>query len=292
MNTRTEQRTNRRRFDRRASRDTRPACRALRVTRRELFRSTTFRPRNTPRAPLTSRVASRKHARDAAIRLRDARARLTFSRASVARSRRVRARCVSRDASFSDQRRFARATPRAHRSRRASRAENTRATPRTVSGMRDARLTFSRASVARSRRVRARAVTRRELFRSTRFAARETPRAASRVASRKRRATPRPSAKRDAIDVFARVRRAVRRVRARSVHDASFSDQRVSPRERSREVARRSASSDAARALVRAHPYIVLNPVRELPWRKSRAVVRFLKACAFEGGPRRDARRP
>jgi len=106
--------------------------------------------------------------------------------------------------------RFAAQHP-ARTAHRASRAENTRATPRSVSGMRDAIDVFARVRRAVPPRSRARGLTPRKLFRSMRFAAQHPARTAHRASrAENARATPRSvSGMRDAIDVFARVRRAV-----------------------------------------------------------------------------------
>ena len=136
------------------------------------------------RAPRVSRLASRRVVKSSSRR-RPRRRR--FSRASVARSRRVRARAVSRDANFSDRCVSPRNTPRAPLTAR--REPKTRARRREPSPGCATRLTFSRASVARSRRVRARAVSRRANFSDRRVSPRERVARASRVA--RRRAMPR-----------------------------------------------------------------------------------------------------
>ena len=123
------------------------------------------------RAPRVSRLASRRVVKSSSRR-RPRRRR--FSRASVARSRRVRARAVSRDSNFSDRRVSPRNTPRAPLTAR--REPKTRARRRDPSPGCATRLTFSRASVARFRRVRARAVSRRANFSDRRVSPRNTPR--------------------------------------------------------------------------------------------------------------------
>jgi len=105
-----------------------------------------------------------------------------FARVLRAVPTRSRARGLARRTLFRST--TSRAQHPARTARRASRAENARA-PRIVSGTRDARLTFSRASVARSRRVRARAVSRDAHFSDQRVSPRVRVARASRVARRR-----------------------------------------------------------------------------------------------------------
>jgi hypothetical protein len=118
--------------------------------------------------------------------------------------------------------------------------------------MRDAIDVFARVRRAVPPRSRARGLTPRKLFRSTRFAAQHPARTAHRASrAENARATPRTvSGMRDAIDVFARVRRAVPpRSRARGLAPRKlFRSTRFAARDSRASVARRSASSDAARA--------------------------------------------